>query len=1025
MSTPTIKDIRAAAAKRRATRQRNRRVLIGGGLSLLVVVVLSWWVLPGIVRRQIEEQGGEFTGRSVTVEKVALNPFTLAVEISGFEVRDRDGGELLAWTRLMVNANLWATLTGNWGLDAIELEGLRGRLFMTEDGELNVADLIEKLGASESEAESRPLVVTRLDVTDAELSLADSSRSRPFATTIGPLTFSITEFHTKFDPEAPYTFEASTEAGESLRWRGTLSVKPLKSAGEFLMSGIQVPKYEAYFAELIPFEVEAGVVSASGSYELEWTEELPELKLRGGEASITGVGLRARDGHWGQQSLASLEIDGVEVDLQAGRFAVATVVAADGALELRRSEAGLDLMGFPLAAAAAEAGASESEATKVWPDITLGAFKAERLRLRLRDETLAEPHLAGLNVGSLTTGRVALADPAAAVTLAMEASFPLGGRLEIEGQTSIEPFSPDLAVRLADFSLAAAADHVRAITELELIRGAVQAEGRLGQTEKGLGFAGEVGVVDLSVLDSSGETLAGFGALDLNGLDFRIAPTALSVAAVSLHSPEAHLRINQEGLLNLPGPAAEDSSATAVETAPVALPEIEIGKITLDGARLSWRDESVIETATVSLDELAGELEGWSSRDVGRAKVSMSGKVNGVAPFRMTGDLNPLGRPAHADLAIEVDQVNLMPTRGYVGQYTGFELDEGSLSLDIAFQLRDRAIESDTMTVLDRFTLGARTESPDAMSLPFKLGVALLKDPAGEIVIDVPVAGHLDDPEFRIGRVVWRVITNLLTKAATSPFALLGGIVGGEDEVDLQHHVFDSGQASFPPETLESLALLVTALEARPAINIAVQGEYDAETDPAGLRPVVLENQLRQQATEDAFTAEGTWAARAREAALVSLYQVVFGQPPIDPTGELPPAVPVSEPAVEEPEPLAAPDAVETADNQTLLSLIRRWFRREQEPANTPEVVIAEPGVPPSSFPLPEGIEPELPVLPMAEIEDRLLEHVQVPEVMLWDLAKQRAAATRDHLIAAGVASERITLVDPAGGEARVTLDLR
>lgn len=352
---------------------------------------------------------------------------------------------------------------------------------------------------------------------------------------------------------------------------------------------------------------------------------------------------------------------------------------------------------------------------------------------------------------------------------------------------------------------------------------------------------------------------------------------------------------------------------------------------------------------------------------------------------------------------------------------------DGKLSLDIAFQLRDRAIDSDTMTVLDQFTLGAKTDSPDAVNLPVKLGVALLKDPAGEIVIDVPVAGHLDDPEFRIGRVVWRVITNLLTKVATSPFALLGGVVGGSDEVDLEHHVFAPGKATIPVDTLESLALLVTALEARPEIEIGIRGEYDPGVDPEGLRPAVLEDMLRKRAEAAALTAAGDWVGRSREAELVALYEEVFGEPPIDPTGEVPPvAEPVVGESAEPSAPVQPQTTADTAEDQTFIALIRRLFRGNPEASPEPlPTEAAQVGAPPTSFPIPAGVEPELPVLPMGEIEDRLLARIDVPETALGELARQRAEATRDHLVAAGIAAERLTLTESAGGETRVTLDLR
>jgi hypothetical protein len=37
----------------------------------------------------------------------------------------------------------------------------------------------------------------------------------------------------------------------------------------------------------------------------------------------------------------------------------------------------------------------------------------------------------------------------------------------------------------------------------------------------------------------------------------------------------------------------------------------------------------------------------------------------------------------------------------------------------------------------------------------------------------------LNDPKFRIGGVIVRALINLVTKAAMSPFALLGGLFGG------------------------------------------------------------------------------------------------------------------------------------------------------------------------------------------------------------------------------------------------------
>ena len=66
-----------------------------------------------------------------------------------------------------------------------------------------------------------------------------------------------------------------------------------------------------------------------------------------------------------------------------------------------------------------------------------------------------------------------------------------------------------------------------------------------------------------------------------------------------------------------------------------------------------------------------------------------------------------------------------------------------------------------------------------------KLAVSLLKDKNGVIDLDLPMNGSIDDPKFRIGPIIWKVFVNLIVKAATAPFALLGHLFGGGEHVNI------------------------------------------------------------------------------------------------------------------------------------------------------------------------------------------------------------------------------------------------
>jgi hypothetical protein len=126
-------------------------------------------------------------------------------------------------------------------------------------------------------------------------------------------------------------------------------------------------------------------------------------------------------------------------------------------------------------------------------------------------------------------------------------------------------------------------------------------------------------------------------------------------------------------------------------------------------------------------------------------------------------------------------------------------------------------------------------EHPGAMSLPLGLAVALLKDPDGRIDLDVPVRGDVNDPEFKYGAVVAKALFNLITKIVTSPFALLGNLVGAEAG-ELEYLVFEPGRADLSPPEIEKAGKIAEALGLRPQLALQIGGVYAPDNDAAALK---------------------------------------------------------------------------------------------------------------------------------------------------------------------------------------------
>jgi hypothetical protein len=134
-------------------------------------------------------------------------------------------------------------------------------------------------------------------------------------------------------------------------------------------------------------------------------------------------------------------------------------------------------------------------------------------------------------------------------------------------------------------------------------------------------------------------------------------------------------------------------------------------------------------------------------------------------------------------------------------------------------------------------------ESPTATKLPVLLAVSLLQDRHGVIDIDLPISGSIDDPQFSVWGIIGRVIVNLVGKAATAPFALLGAAFGGGEE--LAYLEFEPGRARLDKSGTDKLASIAKALGNRPGLRLDIAGRADPSTDGEALRRLALERAVK------------------------------------------------------------------------------------------------------------------------------------------------------------------------------------
>ncbi|MDP2079096.1 MAG: DUF748 domain-containing protein, partial [Sulfuricurvum sp.] len=181
------------------------------------------------------------------------------------------------------------------------------------------------------------------------------------------------------------------------------------------------------------------------------------------------------------------------------------------------------------------------------------------------------------------------------------------------------------------------------------------------------------------------------------------------------------------------------------------------------------------------------------------------------------------------------DNLELKQYTPYSLQFLGYKIANGKLFLNLGYKINDGKLDAKNQVVIKQIELGE--EKAGGSPWPMRLIVALLEDGEGVIDIDLPIQGDVNSPDFKYGKIVWQVIGNLLTKAVTSPFKLLGSLMGisGDDDT-LSSVSFEAGEYELTPPMREQLDKLATVLAKRPKLAVKVHGTWAVKEDDRALR---------------------------------------------------------------------------------------------------------------------------------------------------------------------------------------------
>jgi hypothetical protein len=284
-------------------------------------------------------------------------------------------------------------------------------------------------------------------------------------------------------------------------------------------------------------------------------------------------------------------------------------------------------------------------------------------------------------------------------------------------------------------------------------------------------------------------------------------------------------------------------------------PVIRIGQIEVIRGNVNFTDNFIKPNYTANMTGLGGTVTTLASDATEPATMSLAGKIDDDAPVDISGRLNPLAPKLFLDIEGRTKGVDLPRLTPYSVKYAGYPIVKGKLSMEVSYKVENDRLNANNHLFLDQLTFGDKVESPTATKLPVLLAVSLLTNTRGEIDINLPISGTLNDPKFSVGGIIIQVIVNLLTKIVTAPFAALASAFGGGEE--LGYVEFPAGSAALPAEQTKRVDTLAKALNDRPALKLDIIGRVDPGVDTEGTRKAKLDAKLRAAKVRQVVRAGG------------------------------------------------------------------------------------------------------------------------------------------------------------------------
>ncbi len=415
----------------------------------------------------------------------------------------------------------------------------------------------------------------------------------------------------------------------------------------------------------------------------------------------------------------------------------------------------------------------------------------------------------------------------------IDLKFDNGGGLNMKLLYGMENSEYDLALALTNFELNDITPYLRQYLNINNFGGRLSANLNLiGNTDHILDVVakGDVKITDVFATDKQNKRLASVQSIVLEGInaDTKNADYYMKRFEISGVNFDYEVFADHHTFDNLVKESSSpaDTVETAADTSSSNPLHFLVDELVVTNSSLNYIDHTMHHEVNVpvsNIDIRSNHFDPDAPISLGlKALVGESGEL-------MANCNGSLSDFSNMKLNVFLKNFKLTYASPYSVEYFAYPITDGVLSFASTNTLVNNNISSQNKVDIFNCQVDKKLKDFKAeYNIPMRAAVYILTDRKGNIQVDLPVSGNINDPTFSYRKIIFKTLCNLIVKVVTAPVDFLVKAINGEPDL-FDDMVYDIRPQGLGSESSDRLNKIADAMKQKPELHLTIQQSVDIE----------------------------------------------------------------------------------------------------------------------------------------------------------------------------------------------------